>query len=493
MNHKLGSKLGFSAITILLVGALLAILGCHSAPKIEKANAPMRVVLTFDDGVADHLKIAAPELEKRGWRGVFNIVTDWIGRPGKLTWEDVRELIKRGHEVTTHTKSHPNLVKLLQEGRVDDVRNELKRSRDEIADKAGFCPRYMCAPYVAQNGETAKLCRECGLNEMSISRTNFGEGNEDKVGEFLKSKIVAGCKRVDLLHHGIAKAGGGWCPFADRDSFVRHLDAIKAAEERGEIIVTDYDGANSDCLLKAEAWPHHGIVALSFDDRNFADWERTLPMFEKYGASATFFICGNIGSNELRFVKRAFSRGFEVGLHGAGHRNADTHIPKLGEREFWRLEIEPQLKALETIGVRPFSYAYPNTRRNDETDAVFLRHGFTRLRGRGNGMISPNPYDPKGEKLDKWRKVAECDDVFDPACDFHKTHNIKGVILGSAYHTDIGDIMNAISRAGNRAETLAILSHGISDSPNGISAKTEWIERILKEANSLGVVVTGVR
>ena len=40
-------------------------------------------------------------LEERGWRGTFNIVTDWIGKNEKfLTWEDVRELIRRGHEVT---------------------------------------------------------------------------------------------------------------------------------------------------------------------------------------------------------------------------------------------------------------------------------------------------------------------------------------------------------------------------------------------------------
>ena len=31
------------------------------------------LALTFDDGTLDHLEIAAPELEKRGWRGTFYI------------------------------------------------------------------------------------------------------------------------------------------------------------------------------------------------------------------------------------------------------------------------------------------------------------------------------------------------------------------------------------------------------------------------------------
>jgi len=93
-----------------------------------------------------------------GWRGTFNIVTDCVGKSDKyLQWEDVRELVRRGHEVTTHTLSHPNLVKLLDEGKTNEVRRQIAASRDLIAEKTGFAPRYMCSPYVRQNDATDRI------------------------------------------------------------------------------------------------------------------------------------------------------------------------------------------------------------------------------------------------------------------------------------------------------------------------------------------------
>ena len=35
------------------------------------AAEPLKVTLSFDDGTKDHILFAAPELEKRGWKGVL--------------------------------------------------------------------------------------------------------------------------------------------------------------------------------------------------------------------------------------------------------------------------------------------------------------------------------------------------------------------------------------------------------------------------------------
>ena len=224
-----------------------------------ECREPLRVTLTFDDGLKDHLIVAASELEKRGWRGTFNIITDRIGsKDNSLTWNDVRELVRRGHEVTTHTKSHPNLVKMLKDGKADEVRREIAESRDLIAEKTGFTPRYMCSPYVAQNEETAKICREEKLEQMLGCRFNFGAGNEDKVGEVVAQRIAAGEKRLDILHHGITEAGGGWRPFKDKSAFAHHLDLIAELEKEGKVVVTDYCGMAGNRPLGDKKWPHHG-------------------------------------------------------------------------------------------------------------------------------------------------------------------------------------------------------------------------------------------
>ena len=73
------------------------------------------VSLTYDDGLASQLDIAAPQLERAGLRGTFY-----------LTWDNMKDrasdwaaLAKRGHELANHSVSHPCD---LQNKRVDDFR-----------------------------------------------------------------------------------------------------------------------------------------------------------------------------------------------------------------------------------------------------------------------------------------------------------------------------------------------------------------------------------
>jgi peptidoglycan/xylan/chitin deacetylase (PgdA/CDA1 family) len=65
------------------------------------------VLFTFDDGGASALRIALL-LEQHGWYGHFFITTDYIGKPGFLREEQIRELHVRGHVIGSHSCSHPN-------------------------------------------------------------------------------------------------------------------------------------------------------------------------------------------------------------------------------------------------------------------------------------------------------------------------------------------------------------------------------------------------
>ena len=473
--------------------AALAGTGASCLLAATAAAAPLRVALTFDDSLKDHLLIAAPMLEERGWRGTFCIVTDWVGKDeNHLAWDDIRELTRRGHEIATHTKSHPNLVSLLEKGREDEVRHELLASADKIAAETGIAPRFLFTPFVRQNETSARIARECGLRQTEVPRYNFGSNNCDRVAALVAELRAKGAERADILTHGVSAADhGGWRPFDDRESFRRHLDALAELERRGEIVVTDYDGMASSCALKAKAWPRHGVVGLSFDDANFDQWEAAFPLFAKYDARTTFFM---IGTNRLDFARKALAAGHEIGMHGLKHRNAPDTGEERDEEWFWKTDVAPQLAALRAAGVPVRSYAYPNCRRTARTDALFLSRGFSRVRGLGAPFPpNPNPHDPKGEKLDQWRPVATADEFFLPAADFLSARLVPNVIMGENYHTDIDDILRAIARAGERGEALFLVSHGIFPDAKGISMKTEWLERMLSSAAELGVIVRGIR
>lgn len=61
------------------------------------------VSLTYDDGLASQLEIAAPQLERAGFRGTFYLTWDNM----KNRASDWAKLARRGHELANHSVSHP--------------------------------------------------------------------------------------------------------------------------------------------------------------------------------------------------------------------------------------------------------------------------------------------------------------------------------------------------------------------------------------------------
>ena len=274
----------------------------------------------------------------------------------------------------------------------------------------------------------------------------------------------------------------------------KHLDVLRVRHHRG------WGGKRSkkfieggpvtnlrieNCLPSDE---RKGVLVLSFDDRNFNDWVTALPLFEKYGAHATFFVCGPIDGEAVRVMKRLSEAGHSVGLHGLRHANADEAIAKKGADLYYKEEIEPQREACRVAYIPIKSFAYPNCRRSDETDVLFKRRGFAHVRGGHKGVA---PYDPKGEKQEGLKPIHTVDRAFFPSSESPVRFRLDTVIAGEAYHTDIEDILKCIRRCAERKEAFVLTSHGISPNAKGINMKTEWLERILATARECGVAVLG--
>lgn len=237
--------------------ALLAC-GCASTP----TNKPMtnnenkivpKVTLTFDDGFAEHYTLVAPLLEKYGFRGVFNIVvksidTGWDFETGHkfMTWDQIRDLQKRGHEIANHTYTHVNLRELAEKGDFEALRHELVDSKAKIEQETGVSPRWLCHPFVAFNDTVNEEIRKAGMRPMRGGRRNFGEGTvaftESGVGAYLKACADHGDTFVDVLTHGVTPEGHGWRPYAKVEDFEEHLKELRSLVDAGKIVVLDHYG-----------------------------------------------------------------------------------------------------------------------------------------------------------------------------------------------------------------------------------------------------------
>jgi peptidoglycan/xylan/chitin deacetylase (PgdA/CDA1 family) len=89
------------------------------------------LLLTFDDGGVSAATVIADELERRGWRGYFFITVDYLGRPGFVSREQVRDLARRGHGIGSHSCSHPARMSSCPRPHLLD---EWRRSREVLSE-----------------------------------------------------------------------------------------------------------------------------------------------------------------------------------------------------------------------------------------------------------------------------------------------------------------------------------------------------------------------
>jgi peptidoglycan/xylan/chitin deacetylase (PgdA/CDA1 family) len=224
--------------------------GRHALPK-------RAVIITFDDGFRDNYEIAAPILEQYGLRGVFYVATSSVGgrplwfvrlrhwsvqehktRPefleasarcaslsesereeflGSLkyfgdscdsftmSWAQVRDLLKRGHLVGSHSVNHPNLAKIPREEAI----KEIACSKEILERELRVEVRHFCYPNPSLtpnwNQTTIEICENAGYATGATSNGGVVEKTSNilalprhyvanSFGDFVWNLEMAFCK-----------------------------------------------------------------------------------------------------------------------------------------------------------------------------------------------------------------------------------------------------------------------------------------------------------
>ena len=71
------------------------------------------VIISFDDGWETQFEYALPALEKYHFVATFFVVTNYIGRPGFISWPQLQAMLTEGMRIGSHSRSHPHLNKIV--------------------------------------------------------------------------------------------------------------------------------------------------------------------------------------------------------------------------------------------------------------------------------------------------------------------------------------------------------------------------------------------
>jgi peptidoglycan/xylan/chitin deacetylase (PgdA/CDA1 family) len=143
---------------------------------LRSANDSRGVCITFDDGCATDLLIAAPLLRERGFNGTSYVTVNHLGRRGYLTREQLRELSDLGFEVGSHSMTHRHLNDL----GVDDLKFEIAESKLRLEEITGRRVAHFSCPGGRVNSLVKEIAKEAGYESVSTSRVGLNTPYTDR-------------------------------------------------------------------------------------------------------------------------------------------------------------------------------------------------------------------------------------------------------------------------------------------------------------------------
>jgi peptidoglycan/xylan/chitin deacetylase (PgdA/CDA1 family) len=108
-------------------------------------STPKAVILNFYDNDIGQFTNAKPILDKYGFKGTFFIVCRWASsdNPGRMTWNEITQLYREGHDIESHSTSHKVLSKLS----ASDLDYQVGQSKQCLHEHLGVEPIVFSPPH----------------------------------------------------------------------------------------------------------------------------------------------------------------------------------------------------------------------------------------------------------------------------------------------------------------------------------------------------------
>ncbi len=191
---------------------------------------------TFDDNLRDQYTLAVPMLNEVGFKGTFFAIPGATAETpeegekkksqkrawGSISWPELKEMAAQGHEIASHTWSHPNLQKLPAE----EVDAQFSKAYDAIKTRMGKPPLTVAFPF---NAATPEVQATALKYHVAYRAYQLGIGDKSAV----ESLNAWADKLVNEKEWGIVMAhaiGNGYSALSDPEILRTHLKYVKSRE-----------------------------------------------------------------------------------------------------------------------------------------------------------------------------------------------------------------------------------------------------------------------
>lgn len=161
------------------------------------------IAITIDGADASVYAVAWPRLRKAGVPFALFVSTDVVdaGRPGYMSWDQIRELSASGVAIGNLTASHPHLPELGGPAKAQ----QLARANRRFAQELGFRPTLLAYPYGAYGLAEKRLAKESQFVAAFGQHSGLGHPDADFFGlpRFLLNKRFGSISRFRLAANAL--------------------------------------------------------------------------------------------------------------------------------------------------------------------------------------------------------------------------------------------------------------------------------------------------
>lgn len=161
---------------------------------VDKTSTPPQlfkqplITVTFDDGWETTYTKAMPLLQKYGIPTTQYILSGTENDPQYVSWTQIGNMQKAGHEIACHTVNHPDLTTLDDQ----DLNFQLSSCKHDLSKRFGAIPNF-ASPYGAENDHTLSV-----IGKYFTSQRNTNGDPTNGVSD-VDMNVAANFNRMDIV------------------------------------------------------------------------------------------------------------------------------------------------------------------------------------------------------------------------------------------------------------------------------------------------------